>query len=226
MESRAKRIERIELLFNLGRSPNSNEAAAAVAKAKQLMDEYNIEQYEIKKVKSDSVIRYDTNYYIKRLKRHHYRIFDLLRSFFYVDCICVYTNKGLQLILIGLPIYVEVADVLYGKVLKIFTNQVSQYKKVLKAKKDVFYYESYVDGFFNGIVLQLRSQRQRDEKLQQNQNALIISEQVIKAAIDDFEKEHLNMKETYERRVIDLDVVTWQDAFRAGKRAEIRSKIR
>jgi hypothetical protein len=179
-ENRNKIVERIKLLFNLGKSPNENEAASAIAMAKKLMDEHKISQIEIDKTKTNGLDEKHTDLTVIQIE--HSLIISLLIKHFHVR---IYTlkrqNRVKQYVsFIGQKDDVDIAYYMFQLLVKIFRNLWNKReKKNVKLERN-----SYMIGLAEGIGDLLTKQSKEQSK--EHQNALIVIENELTKIADDY----------------------------------------
>jgi hypothetical protein len=153
--------EKIAKLLRLSKSPNPNEANAALAKAQELMMRYNITASE-----HDDRKEYDRKDYTTERRAYDFRIdskyiADILSTFFFVDVISI--TYAQQYMIVGKKENVAIAQFLWGRIRQKFDECWQEYKRQMgkrgiEGKKDYYY------GLWVGLKMALEADRARLKK--------------------------------------------------------------
>ena len=164
-------LDMIRRLLALGRSPNENEAAAAIAKAEKMMAEYNVSQAEAEETDektwqervvwtggggtSDSVDWAAA----------------ICEEYFSVRCFHKKWRGGSQLVFFGRPCNLDVAEYVLNYLAEAFRDRWS------RARGRFGYTRKHARGFYGGLAAglakKLAAQRKRPERASTT-NALIV----------------------------------------------------
>ncbi|RUM89501.1 MAG: hypothetical protein DSZ23_03195 [Thermodesulfatator sp.] len=160
LESR-RFIERIRKLLALAQSANEHEANLAMAKARQLMDKYNLRMAELEN--TDGYVHVIINHKKKRLERHNRKICLILKKFFYVYVVLSsqydpYEDTEHKVIdLMGRKENVEVAEYVYFFLLRKIRSLWEENRKKLNGK-GIRARNSYYEGLLRGLYDKLEKQ--------------------------------------------------------------------
>jgi hypothetical protein len=172
---RSKIIERIQLLLNLSRSPNPNEAESAVLKAKKLMDNYHISQKEVNDATSSMCGFVIANC---RYLDEYRSVVRLLNTYFNVSCMMTGGGHMRTITIYGESMDVEIAR-------QVFTTLIVAFKQRWKEKRRRCPSRySFMCGLENGVSEQI--EEQRTARPVSEQNALIVVKKNVEKAIADF----------------------------------------
>ena len=165
MADYSKIIDKIRKLFALSKSPNENEAALALEKARELMLQYNIEQTQIDDSVED-IIEIDFNLAQSSVK-YSFRFAYWLGRAFMVRAIGVNTvkfagdtNRETSIRFIGKMADVAVATFVFAYIMDILNTKSTEYCKSIKKKSDKIKSE-YSLGFITAVCLKLEEMEKK-----------------------------------------------------------------
>jgi hypothetical protein len=229
MQTRNKIIERIKLLFNLGKSPNQNEAESAIAMAKKLIDEYKIEEKELNGIYS-GLVRKDIGTFLDR--NEIFLIAKIVTAHFYnhvqvfnkVNKFTGKQNKKLLVVILGKPEDIEIGVFVFERLLNIFCN-LWKTKQKNTTTYERYERETYYKGIADGIEFNL--DHQKNEKSPENNNALVVIKKDLELAVDQYWKNSnvlIKDKKTI-NKTIQMDLTTYLEGYTKGLTIDPFQKI-
>jgi len=174
---------KVEKLFSLATSSNKNEADAAMFKAHQIMEKYNVDEIQENQDRGFNSI-YLGDVLLKR-KRADRKLYALLQDFYFVKCIWVQAydfNKGKRGLIIeasGTKSNLKIAQYVFYFI----KNFIDREWKKYRASDDYFpgdRKDHFADGIVRGFYDKLEDQRdQAQEEIDPGTRSLVVTEDTL-----------------------------------------------
>jgi hypothetical protein len=221
MQIKEKIIERIKLLFNLGKSPNENEAASAINMAKKLMEDHKISEHELGNLEKTNLVRKELGPYIE--KTEHTSIMMIVQKFFFVQIYTARskrTSKRIAIVFVGKENDIDIAIFIYITLLKLFKKWYAKTKKI----DNTIDRESFMVGMSLGILDQLEKDLQN--KNDTDKNKLMIIREKIENEADEYMKQKNISVGTIHCNIKEVESESFQSGYQCGSIAEIFNKLK
>ncbi len=158
---RERHMQVIQKLLSLGESPNENEAAAAIRKARHLLVKHNISLVDIDKDRSFRCV--ELGEVKSRHQAHEYSLGTILKEFFFVEVIWAAsydahkTKSGSSMQVYGSDSNLEMAAYVHSFLSRLIEDLWRQHKKRQKLRSNSER-RRYLEGILSGFRAKLRAQ--------------------------------------------------------------------